>query len=418
MDVAIPKKKSLPLKKYLLIAAIVIASLFAVRELWFLGQADFGVKEDAVVIGEVTRGKFTVLVRGSGVLVPDNIQWLSANVEAKVEKLVVKAGRYVLKGDLIAVLSNPQLEQQLEENQWELEAQQAEAIAAKIAQESALLEQKSNMINAKLNYESSLLKRTAQTQLYKKATGAVSKLDYEKTLLETNQFKQRWEIAGERFRKMQENLVAQNNARTARLNKTQKSLERIQQQVDGLMVRASINSIVQEMPLEPGQQIAIGSKIAKLAKEDSLIAELQIPEIQIREVKIGQNVTIDTRNNKIEGKVARIDPTVINGNVQVDVTFTSPLPNDARSDLSVDGEIRIAEFADALHVDRPIYAQSLSRASFYKLSEDGLFADRVAVTLGVGSVNQIQVVKGLEVGDKIILSDSTSWDTYQRIRIN
>ncbi len=418
MDITIEKKKTRNSKKFVFIALLTLPVLFAANYLWFLSQADFSVNQKSMVFAQVTQGQFTVSVRGTGVLVPDNIQWLSANVDAKVLRVAVKAGNVVFNGDLIAVLSNPQLEQTLEENQWELEAQQAEATAARIAQESSLLEQKANMLNAKLDYESSSLKSDAQAKLFKQATGAVSKLDYEKTLLETSQFKQRWAIAKERYKKMQENLVAQNNARQARLNKTSKSLERIQHQVDSLLVRATMDSVVQEMPLEPGQQIVVGTNIAKLAQQDSLIAELQIPEIQIRQIAIGQRVIVDTRNNKIEGKVSRIDPAVINGNVQVDVIFSEALPGDARSDLSVDGEIKIAEIASTLHVERPLFAQSQSKSSFYKLTEDGDFAERIAVTVGYGSVNRIQIIDGLDSGDKIIISDPTSWETYDKIRIN
>lgn len=418
MDIAISKKKKSHLRRFAWIVLAGIFGSFLVQQLIHLANADFSVKEDSMVIAEVNRGKFTVSVRGTGILVPDNIQWLSANVEAKVEKLLVKAGSFVRTGDLIAILSNPQLVQTLEENQWELEAQLAETTASRIAQESSLLEQKSNMLNAKLNYESSLLKSNAQTQLIKQSTGAVSKLDFEKTLLETSQFKQRWAIAEERYKKMQENLVAQNNARLARLNKTKKTLERIEQQVEGLRVLATIDSVVQDIALEPGQQILVGSNIAKLAQQDSLIAELQIPEIQIRDVQVGQRVIVDTRNNKIEGLVSRIDPAVINGNVQVDVSFVDALPSDARSDLSIDGEIKIAEIEDTLHVDRPLFAQSQSRSALYRLTDDGEFAERVSVTLGHGSVNQVEVIEGLSVGDKIIISDPTGWESYSKIRIN
>jgi len=418
MDITREKIKKSKLSRYWAWGIAVVPVVFAAKYLWFLGQADFAVDSNSMVYGEVKQGEFTVSVRGSGVLVPDNVQWLAANVDARVERLIVKAGKFVNKGELIVELSNPQLAQKLEETQWELEALEAETIAARVAQESTLLNQKSETFNSKLDYESSKLKQDAQQQLFKQKTGAISKLDYEKTLLETIQHKQRWQINQERLVKMQENLVAQNNARTARLNKMRKILERAQQQVNDLNIYATMDSVVQEVPLEAGQQIPMGTNIAKLARQDSLIAELQIPELQIREVSIGNRVIIDTRNNKVEGIVSRIDPAVINGNVQVDVEFNLPLPGDARPDLTIDGEILIAEIADTLHVSRPIFAQSQSQSALYKLSQDGQFAERVLVKLGQGSVNQIQVIDGLAVGDKIIVSDPTSWETYQKIRIN
>ena len=179
-----------------------------------------------------------------------------------------------------------------------------------------------------------------------------------------------------------------------------------------------MDSIVLEMPLISGQRVITGDSIAKLAQQDSLIAELQIPEIQIRQVVVGQRVIIDTRNNKIIGSVSRIDPAVLNGNVLVDVKFTQELPDDVRPDLSVDGEIMVSEIPDALYVDRPLYAQSSSRTALFKLSDDGKFAERVNVNFGQGSVSQIQVIAGLRTGDRILVSDPTRFETHQRFYIH
>ena len=418
MDIAIKKRKLPNAKWYVAVFLLVVALLFAVRYLWYLGQADFAIDGDTMVFGEVKRGKFTVSVRGTGVLVPDNIQWLSSSVEAKVVRLAVKAGSSVKTGDLIVQLSNPQLVQQLAEAQWELEAEDEESKASKVAQELSLLEQKADVLNAKLDYESSLLEYNMQTELLNQSAGTVSKLTYQRALLETDQYKQRWLISQERFQKMRENLLAQDNARTARLKKTRKSLERIQQQVDSLQVKATMDSIVLEMPLEPGQRITMGANIAKLAQKRSLIAELQVPEIEIRDVAVGQRVLIDTRNNVIKGLVSRIDPAVINGKVQVDVVFSEKLSNDARPDLSVDGIIKITEIDDTLYVDRPLFSQSKSHSSFYKLIEDGKFAERVEVIVGYGSYNSLQIVEGLQVGDKIVTSDPARLEAYKKLRIN
>jgi len=416
MDIVVTKKKKTNAKQYLIFVLIALAVLFAVRYLWFLGQADISVDRDTMVFGEVKRDKFTVSVRGTGVLVPENIQWLSATVEAKVERLVVKAGNIVKKGDLIVELSNPRLYQQLAEAKWELEAMDAELKATRVAQESALQQQKANVLNAKLDYQSGLLEYRAHSELID--TGAVSKLAYERSRLAMDQFKERWSSSQKELAKMKENLVAQNNARTARLKQTKKSLERTQQQVDDLQVKATMDSIVLDVPLEAGQRVVMGANIAKLAEQGVLIAELQVSEIQIRDVAAGQRVIIDTRNSKIEGVVSRIDPAVINGNVQVDVAFSEILPDDARPDLSVDGEIKITEIANTLYVDRPLFVQSKSNSTFYKLSEDGQFAERVEVKVGYGSVNQIQILEGLQVGDKIVTSDPTRFGTYEKFRIN
>jgi multidrug efflux pump subunit AcrA (membrane-fusion protein) len=322
----------------------------------------------------------------------------------------------VQKGDLIVELSNPQLLQRLEETKWELKALEEEFKASQVDQASLIQQQESQVLNAVLDEERAQLEFDAHEELI--ATGAVSKLEYERRRVELQQSKQRLADIQKRLAKMKENLEAQKQARIARLNQTRNALERIQQQVDGLQVRASMDAIVLEVPLEPGQRIKMGANIAKLAEQDSLIAELQVPEIQIRDVSIGQKVMIDTRNSKIEGVVARVDPAVVRGNVQVDVHFQGELPSDARPDLSVDGEIKITEIADALYVGRPLFAQSQSNISLYKLSSDESIAERVEVKVGYGSVNQIQIVSGLDAGDKIITSDPTRFETYDNFRVN
>jgi HlyD family secretion protein len=416
MDIAISKTKSPKSKRNIILIVLAVTLFFSVRYLWILSQSDFSIERKTIVYGEVKRDKFTVSVRGSGILVPDDIQWLSAGAEAKVERLIVKAGHIVKRGELLVKLSNPSLSQELSEAEWEYEALQAEFEAAKVTQESDLQRQKSLVLHAKLDLKSSELEYEANSELI--GIGAVSKLKYAKSRLAVDQFRQRWVSSKEEFVKLGESLAAQNNARTARLNKTQKGVDRIKQLVDDLNVKATMDSVVLEVPLEVGQSVTVGTNIAKLAKQDSLIAELRVPEIQIREVAIGQKVVVDTRNNLIEGVVSRIDPAVSNGNVLVDVRFTETLPNDARPDLSVDGEIKITEIEDTLFVERPIFAQSKSNSMFYKISADGQFAERVNVKVGFGSASYIQVLTGLQVGDQIVTSDPTRFETYTKIRIN
>lgn len=418
MDIAVNKQKKTLFKKIWPIAIVVTIIAIAIKYSAFLLQADFVIDNDTLVYGEVKQGQFSISVRGAGLLVPDKIKWLAASVDGHVERVVVKPGKAVKKGELIIELSNPRLKQLQEESKWELEAMIAESKASQAEQKSGLLFQKARMLDAKLNYKSSQLRLDAQQELFNNKTGAVSKIDYEKTKLETQQFKQRWQIQEEVLRSMTDNIVVQDNARKSRINKMQKTLERAEQQVKDLMIYASLDSVVQDVAVEPGQRVNMGSNLAKLAQQDSLIAELQVAELLIGEVKLGQQVTIDTRNNKVNGVVSRVDPAVVNGNVQVDVTFTEQLPTDARPDLSVDGEIKITDIADTLYVSRPIFSQRQSNSTLYKLSSDGNIAQRTQVRLGKGSSNQIQVIEGLSVGDRIIISDSSSWQTYQKIRIN
>lgn len=417
MDIAVKKSHKIPKVKWYFILIILALPLFFIgKYLWHLGQADFSMEKNTMAFGEVKRGKFVVSVRGTGLLVPENIQWLAAEVDSTVVRVVLKAGNIVKKGDLIVELTNPQLVQQLAEAQWELQAMDSELKAAKVDQESVMQQQKSNELNARLDYEYALNEYNAYGKIIK--TGAVSQLAYDRARIQMDQAKQRWVSSQEQLAKMKESLSAQNKARIARVRITKERVDRIQQQVDGLQVKASMDSVVLEMPLEAGQRVSMGGSIAKLAQQDALIAELRVPEIQIRDVAVGQRVVVDTRNSKIEGVVSRVDPAVLNGNVQVDVEFSGDLPDDARPDLSVDGVIQITEIADALYVERPLFAQSKSNIAMYKLTKGEKLAERVEVVTGYGSVNQIQIAKGLAVGDKIVTSDPTRFQTYNKFRIN
>jgi len=416
MDITVTKKKK---PKVLIIAwalPLALVLVFAFRYAWDFSQAEFSIDGDTLTYGLVKQGDFTVSVRGTGLLVPDTIELITSSVEAKVERLEIRAGNIVKAGDVIVELSNPRLVQQLAEATWEYEAQEAEFKAAKVADELAHLERKARITEAKMNFESSRLRMVAEKKL--RETGAVSKLDYERTVLENDQHKQRWMVGKQELVKLEENLEAQNIARGARLNKTRRGMERLQEEVNGLVVKATMNSVVLEMPLEVGQRITMGSNIAKLAQENSLIAELRVPEIQIREVTAGQKVIIDTRNNKVEGVVTRVDPSVLNGSVQVDVAFTGELPDDARPDLSVDGEIKIAEIENTFFVDRPLFSQSQSQTVFYSVSSDGQFAEQVKVSTGFGSINQIQILSGLRAGETIVTSDPGAFDSYAKFRIH
>lgn len=417
MDIVLEKKqrKLLPTRRWLA-SLLALPVILAGGYVWSLNQAGGSVDGAGLVIGEVRRGDFKVSVRGTGVLVPDNIQWLTAESDATVTKLAAKAGTVVKAGDVIVELSNPQLVQALAQAKWDLQVEEAEAQASKVAQRLELLTQEASVANIKMNYESKLLRQRALEKLL--ATKAVSRIEYEETELETAQFKERWRISREQLEEMRQNVAAQDNSRAAKVNKARKAYERIAEQVEGLEVEATMDSIVLESPLRVGQRLAIGDNIAKLAQQNSLIAELRVPEIQIRDVAVGQPVTIDTRNNKVRGTVSRIDPAVVNGHVQVDVAFSEPLPGDARPDLSVDGEIIVAEIRDTLHVNRPLFAQSKSRVSLYKLTDGGRSAERVDVTLGLGSVSRIQVVAGLAAGDRIITSDPTRFEMHARFRID
>ncbi|KGJ88038.1 efflux RND transporter periplasmic adaptor subunit [Thalassotalea sp. ND16A] len=416
MDIVKKQQTSL-FKKYgkLVIGALVL--LAAVVFIQFLSTQSYALDRNKLLIAEVQQGNFSIKVRGPGVLTPKDIRWIASSVEGRAERVLVKPGANVKAGDLLIELTNPKLERSLEETRWELEAQEAEAKAAIVEFDSMLLDQKARVFNAKLDYDSVAMRLNAETELFNNGAQAVSKLDFERTKLTTRQNKERWQIEQQRTSKMKETLIAKTHALNARLNKMRKSLESMEEQVDNLQVKASIDSVVQDVAIEVGQQVTLGTSLAKLAKQQELIAELQIPELAIRDVALGQSVIIDTRNNQINGEVIRIAPAVNNGSVQVDVALKQPLPADARPDLSIDGEILVANLANTKFVRRPSFAQSHRSAKIFKLSNDGANAEKISVDFGQGSVQKIQIKSGLEAGDKIILSQNDELNRFNKITL-
>jgi HlyD family secretion protein len=209
---------------------------------------------------------------------------------------------------------------------------------------------------------------------------------------------------------------AQLRAQSARLEQLKNVLARQRQQLESLQLRAGMTGVVQALAVQVGQQLAAGAQVARVAALHDLVAELQIPEVNARDLMAGQAAHIDTRNGIAEGKVSRVDPAVANGAVRVEVQFTGELPHGARPDLSVDGVIEIERRPDSLYVARPATGDPESRASVFRLDPDG-HARRIAVQLGKASVSEVQVLAGLAAGDRIIVSDVSQWSSSDELRI-
>jgi multidrug efflux pump subunit AcrA (membrane-fusion protein) len=418
MDIVRSKtKENNRVKQWLSIVGVSAVALILIINLSTNSSA-YHVDKADLLIAEVQRGEFNISVRGVGVLVPKDIRWVSTNVEGRVEHIVIKAGAKVKKGDLLLELSNPQLVQQMEETKWQLEEMMAETNAQNVSLASELLDQEAAVINEKLNHERALLTFNAQKELLDKGTVAVSHIAHEEIKIEVAQYKERWQLEVKRLNKKKESLTAQAKAYQARLNRMRKIYQRAQRQVEQLKVHATMDSIVQEMPMELGQQVRVGSNLARLARSGEFIAELRVPEKQIKDVALGQSVVIDTRNSKVAGIVQRIDPIVNSGSVQVDITLIGDIPSDARPDLTVNGVIAIANIKDTLFVKRPMFASENKKAFVYSLAEDGNQADKVNIHFGQTSTQYIQITSGLTVGNKIIVSDVSAWENQQTISVN
>ncbi|GLX79093.1 RND transporter [Thalassotalea insulae] len=401
---------------YLLPLALLVISLFKLKAVF--GNASYMVEQTDVITARVEQGSFKVNVRATGVLKPLNIQWVSSQVAGKVEQVHVKAGAYVEQGQLLVQLSNPELHRELEKARWELAANKAESNAAYVALESQLVDLENSVIAAKFNYQSAKLKLDAETALIEQGNATVSALDYQKSQLAVEQQQQYWLAQKQKVDKMKANMAATKLAHQARLGLVENNYQRMQEQVDALQVKASTSGVVQQVSLELGERAQVGDSVVLVADQQTLFAELQVQEVRIRDIRIGQQVTIDTRTSEIRGEVLRIDPAVKAGMVQVDVKLTAELPSEVRPELTVDGLIEIANIDDALYVKRPMYAPRHSQIGLFKLSQDKQFASKTQVNLGQSSVNTIQIVSGLAVGDEVIISDTTDWQEHQEIMIN
>lgn len=416
MDIKVKKKKATKFPLAIMIIGALVGLIILIQQVWYYGATELTLPASGLVTSTVQKGTFNMSVRGNGILAPERVKWLAASGEAKVAQQLLKAGNYVKQGDLIVLLSNPRLEQTLAQAKWELSALEAQYSAEAVTDQSVIQQLKSTILSASLALQGAKHEYQAHQELIE--TGAVSKLDFQRAKTAMDQAEQGYLAAQSLLIETQKTHKANQQARFARLNQLKNQVAQIQTQVDDLQVRASMDSIILAVPVEVGQHVSMGTNIAKLADKSELIAQLQIPEIQIEQVAIGQTVLINTQNSKVEGVISRINPAVTQGNVEVDVAFTQPLPKDARPDLSVEGEIRIAQLNDTLFVSRPLFSQSQTTTSFYKLTKEGGLAQRVKVEVGLGSTSHIQIIKGLTEGDTIITSDPSRFDSYPTFRIN
>lgn len=413
MDVLLPvQKQPLWRRKWLALPllAIVIAVLIGTSS---FGTADYVVDKDRVSIGEVQRGEFLVQVRGTGVLTSKHNQVLASNVDGRVERIELDAGAEVKRGDVLARISNPKLLEELAEMGWEREALDKENHAGEVVLRSELADLRADTRNAQSNYELARMKVEAEQTMVDR--GIEPKQTFEQTKLTAQQQKERIDSSRGRVQMMEERLASMVDANQARLRKMDNGLRSLQQQVDDLLVRAPIDGVVQQMSLKLGQAATKGTEVGRIAPHDNLVALLDVQDYQASDVRIGQPVHVDVRGNTVQGKVARIEPTVNNGVVKVEVEILDKLPADLRANQSIEGVIDIDRRANALFVPRPQLAKGHGRTTVFRV--DGDNAVRVPVDFGLVSTRHIEVLSGLKAGDRIIVSDSAAWENHQRIYI-
>lgn len=416
MDIARPSRKKEIQRRRILYAvlggAAVILITLGLRQ---LEPAAREVDRASVWTEKVKRGEMLRSVRGPGTLVPEEIRWISAETDAQVERIVLHPGAQVEPDSIILELTNPTLEQSVIDAELQLKAAEAEYTDLRVRLESQLLNEQAELARVKADYQGAILEAESRRELSQ--SGLVSDLELRRAELAAEQLTVRWDIEQQRVKKTAESHEAQLAVNRAQLEQRRTLYQLRRNQLEALHLRAGIHGILQEVPVDVGQRLTPGTNLARVAQPDKLKAELRISETQAKDIEVGQVAQIDTRNGIVEGKVSRIDPSVQQGTVTVDVVLTGELPRGARPDLSVDGTIELERLADVLYVGRPAYGQANSKVGLFKVGPDGETARRTQVQLGRSSVNTIEIVEGLREGDEVILSDSSPWDDVEVIRL-
>ncbi|HEX9222704.1 MAG TPA: HlyD family efflux transporter periplasmic adaptor subunit [Candidatus Acidoferrales bacterium] len=372
--------------------------------------------DDATVWKDtVRRGPMILDVRGLGTLVPEDIRWIPAQSQARVDRIVLRSGDTVKPTSVVLELSDPQLQRDALDAEYQLKAAEADYANLKVQVNSELASQKANEASVRSDFEQAKLQAQVDDQLFKQ--GLTAEVTTKLSKVRAEQLAIRIKLEEERTRIASDSAQARLDAQRARVDQ-QKALYNLRKsQLDALHVRAGINGVLQAVAVEVGQQVTPGTNLARVSDPKLLKAQIQIAETQAKDVVPGQKASIDTRNGIVEGHVTRIAAAPVNGTVAVDVSLDGPLPPGARPDLSVDGTITIENLRDVMFVGRPVHGQADSTIGIFKLTPDGGEATRVNVKLGRVSVNAVEVVSGLQVGDKVILSDMSQWDSVDRVRL-
>lgn len=419
MDIARPEFKRQKRRRQIIWLAIGVVCLAAVAVgVSRLKPAAPEVERSTVWTDTVKRGPMLRQVRGLGSLIPSQefTRQIPAETEATVVRIRMLPGSQVKADTILIEMSNPQVEQEAVDAELQLKAAEAEYQSLRVKLQSDLMTQKAGAATVTADYSQAKLQSDTDKALYD--LGVISGLAYKNSKSKANELTTRNNIEDERLDINQKAIQSQLAEQEAKVDEVRALAELKQKQLNALKVRAGIEGVLVDLPLQVGQHLLPGAMLAKVVQPDHLIAELKVAETQARDVQIGQPASVDTHNGTIAGTVVRVDPAVQNGTVTVDVKLIGELPKGARPDLSVDGTIDLERLDNVLYVGRPAFGQENSTISLFKVDPDNKGAVRVPVKVGRASVNSIQIIEGLHEGDTVILSDMSRNDNTDRIRLD
>jgi RND family efflux transporter MFP subunit len=380
-----------------------------------LKKAPPSVEERLLWIEPVSQGEFIRHVRGNGTLVPKEEWWIPAPGEGQIKTIHILPGEKVLKNTIILTIYNPILAKNVREAEWLLKASEAETTKLNAQLETQLLDKEDTLVTIKAELTVAKMKTERDQQLYD--DGIMAKLELDTSMAKEKELVTRVELAKKSLVQTEKSNKAHLAVQEATVEQLRDQLELRQEQLEDLQVKSPTDGILQQMLVEPGQQVTSSTSLAKIAKPDTLKAELKIAETQSQDLALGLPVEIDTRNGLIPGKIQRIDPSVVDGSVLVEVELTGELPRSARPDLTVEGTIELERVSNVLFTGRPVQGRENGLVSLFRLTPDGAYAEQVDVRIGRSSVNVVEIISGLKHGDHVVLSDMTKWQQAKRIKL-
>jgi HlyD family secretion protein len=416
VDIARPEaKRKKKIRRTVYIAAAVVLIPLVTYALSKLKPAAPTVDSATVWTDTVKRGPMLREVRGLGTLVPETVRLIPAATDGQVVQRNLLPGTPLKADTVILEMSNPELQQAALDAEYQMKGAEANLEQTKALLQNQLMDKRTQAASLSSAYHTAVLDRDTNKQLAD--NGLVSDLIYKKSQVVAEELAKQDELAQKEVETFSNSIASQVAVQQASLDEKRAMYNLKKSQLDQLKIRPGIDGVLQELDVEVGQKVMQGTVLARVAQPTHLKAQLKIAETQAKDITIGQKASVDTHNGIIAGHVMRIDPAVVNGTVTVDVALDGELPQGARPDLSVEGTIELERLADVLYVGRPVHGEANSTVGLFKVVDDGGAAVRVQVQLGRTSVNTVEIVKGLQIGDKVILSDMSAWDNYDRVQL-
>jgi multidrug resistance efflux pump len=397
-------------------AGVIVLSLIT----WGLSQlkpAAPTVDRAVIWVDTVQRGTMVRAVRGNGTLVPEEMRWITAETAGRIEQRYLQPGATIEATTVILRLSNPDVEVQLLQAQQQLSQAETQLITLRSQLQTQRLTQQGNVAQTRTQSLDARRVFDQNQRLFERNPDLVAKAELERSRELSDELEIRLDLAEQELAVSESTYQEQIDAQGRQIQRLGAIVQFNTNRLASLEVTAGVGGVLAELPVQEGEWVQAGGTLARVVQPGRLKAEVRIPQTQAQDIVVGQTAYIDTRNDTIKGEVSRIDPAVQNAAVLIDVRLPDSLPRSARPDLSIDGTVEIDRLVDVVFVGRPAFGQADSRVGIFKLVEDGNYAERVSVQLGASSVNEIEIIEGLEPGDIVILSPMDQWDSYDRVRL-